>query len=171
MTSNASLTTPCDPLVQPIDEVIAWLIEGHRDADIRAAIKEKWPEHDPTQLQLAAAEHFRRAAQCEPQIIVGFAIEAYRDLYRRMVKIGDFAGAAKAVKELVALTPNVQRFKDANTDEAAEAPEAGDITAHPAGPPDAHGRRQRRRSNAGETAKRSNRRDPAVRKQGAPKTT
>lgn len=114
MTSTGNLTTTSDSPIQPVDEIVAWLIEGHRDADIRAAIKEKWPEHDADTLQLAAADHFRRAANCEPEIIVGFAIEAYRDLYRRMVKIGDFAGAAKAVKEMVALTKHVQRFRESN---------------------------------------------------------
>jgi hypothetical protein len=119
------LTPTCDEPggIPPVDEVVGWLIEGHRDADIRGAIKEKWPELDAVTLQNAAVEHFRRAANCEPAVIVGFALEAYRDLYRRMMKIGDFAGATKAVKELVALTNHVQRIRTGNPGRSTDSPE------------------------------------------------
>lgn len=117
MNSTDSLTPTSEPAaeLQPVDEVLAWLLDGHRDCNIREAIKAKWPDLDPIKLQMAAVEHFRRAAVCEPEVIVGFAIEAYRDLYRRSLQIGDFAGATKAVKELVALTPHVQRFRQNTT--------------------------------------------------------
>lgn len=120
MTSTNNLTPSCEAGIQPVDEVFAWLIEGHRDSDIREAIKEKWPDLDPKQVQLVAVERIRAAAACDDDVIIGFALLAYRDLYKRMVKIGDFAGAAKAVKELVALTSHVQRIRsERNTEEAA----------------------------------------------------
>lgn len=131
MPSNSTPTCepPAEPTtpshITPLDEVIGWLIEGNRDCDIREAIRTKWPDTEPDALQLAAAAHFRAVATCEPEIVVGFAIEAYRDLYRRMVKIGDFAGAGKAIKELTQLLPHVQRFRIEQTDrDQIAAPEA-----------------------------------------------
>jgi hypothetical protein len=129
MNSTSNLRVTSDQAgVTPVDEVIAWLIEGHRDADIREAIRQKWPDQEPGALQLAAIEHFERAAGCDVAVVHGWALEAYRDLYRRMVKIGDFANAMKAIKELVRLTADVQRFRP----EQEEAEEAGAQNAGPA---------------------------------------
>lgn len=132
MTLPDNLPATCDPPpaeIAPIDEVIGWITEGNRDCDIREAIRAKWPNTNPDELQLAAAEHFRRTAHCEAEILVGFAIEAYRDLYRRMVKIGDFAGAAKAIKEITNLLPHVFRFRIEQNDRDRDEAEADDPTA------------------------------------------
>lgn len=129
MTSPDNLPATCEPppaAITPIDEVIGWITEGHRDCDIREAIRAKWPENSPDELQLAAADHFRNVARCEAEILVGFAIEAHRDLYRRMVKIGDFAGAAKAIKEITNLLPHVFRFRIEQNDRERDEDEAAE---------------------------------------------
>jgi hypothetical protein len=122
--ANSETAPPAN--VRPIDEVIAWLTEGNRDSDIREAIRAKWPDTNPDELQLAAIEHFRQAARCEGEILIGFALEAYREVYRRMIKIGDFAGAAKAIKEIVTLLPHVQRFRTEHYNDQADDQAAGD---------------------------------------------
>ena len=106
------------PMLSPRDQVIGWLLDGHRDGDIRDAILAKWPGEDPEKLCLLAVDHFAASASCDLAVVVGWALEAYRDLYRRMIAIGDFAGAMKAVKELTALA--VTHGIRATTDEENE---------------------------------------------------
>lgn len=40
-------------------------------------------------------------AQADRTVIRGWCLEALREMYRRMVDIGDYAGALKAIKELM----------------------------------------------------------------------
>jgi fructose-specific component phosphotransferase system IIB-like protein len=44
---------------------------------------------------------FRATADADTTVIRGWCLEAYRELYRRMVAIGDFAGALRAVQSLL----------------------------------------------------------------------
>ena len=95
--------TALAPQAPPREQVIGWLLEGHRDSDIKQAVESLWPNEDPMALMHAAVDHFAKAADCDRAVVLGWAMEAYRDLYRRLLEIGDFANAMKAVKELVAL--------------------------------------------------------------------
>jgi hypothetical protein len=108
----------------PRDQIIAWLLEGHRDADIREAAAARWPGSDPQQLINSAVEHFINAAKCDRRVIIGFGIEAYRDLYRRLIEIGDFTNAIRAIKELVNLATSTNVFDD---DEPTPATSEGQI--------------------------------------------
>lgn len=110
----------------PREQVISWLLEGHRDSDIKAAIAERWPEEDAHALAVSAVDHFAKAATCDRRVVVGWGMEAYRDLYRKMLDIGDYANAMKAVKELVALaTKHVYGSDDPETtdDEKSDSDE------------------------------------------------
>ena len=53
---------------------------------------------------MAAIARLAEAAEFDPAIVQGWCIEATRGLYARMVEIGDFSGALKAVKQLHELT-------------------------------------------------------------------
>lgn len=99
----------------PREQVIGWLIEGHRNADILQAVAAKWPGADPAALLDSAVDHFRAAGQADAGTVTGWALEAYRDLYRRSLKIGDFGTAMKAVDKLSAMVGKLQ---------SAPAPEA-----------------------------------------------
>jgi hypothetical protein len=79
------------------------LVEGHKAHDVEQAIRSRWPELDPHLLFTQAIEHFANTADSDTVHVVGWALEAYRDLYRRLVGIGDYTGAMKAVSELVKL--------------------------------------------------------------------
>lgn len=70
--------------------MIEWLLEGQREADIAAAIREKWPAEDCHALLVSAVEHFEAAASCDLAIVIGWALEAYKDLYHRQLADGDF---------------------------------------------------------------------------------
>jgi hypothetical protein len=78
-------------------------LSGATEYDIREAMAAAYPDDDPLPLLLGAMAAIRRAANCDHDLIKGFALEATRDLYNRMLQIGDFTGALRAVRQLVDL--------------------------------------------------------------------
>ena len=111
------LTTPSSPKSQ----VIAWLLDGHRDEDIREALAFRWPEINRDAVLAEVIQYFEEAATCDKTVLVGWALEAYRDLYRRMVAIGDFANALRAVKELAALAGKTKGVRTRPTETEASS--------------------------------------------------
>ena len=87
-----------------ITAVVRWICSGHNLPDIREAIVEKLPGTDPTELIKQAMQQIANSGQVEDHIIKGYAFESYKMLQSKMMEIGDFQGAMKAVKEIVALT-------------------------------------------------------------------
>jgi ribulose kinase len=59
-----------------------------------------WPASDLTALVVEAVAEIRRSAAVDPETVQGWCFEATKDLYRRMVEIGDFTSALRAVKQL-----------------------------------------------------------------------
>lgn len=49
---------------------------------------------------MAAIAKVRGSGTIDADTVSGWCFEATRDMYRRMVEIGDFAGALRAVKQL-----------------------------------------------------------------------
>src|SRR5690242_20058871 len=104
MTSSDSLPPTkheLKPTPSALSQTIVWMLEGNRAEDITEAIKNSFPHEDPAALINAAGDHFATVAEADNGVIVGWCLEAYRELYRRMVAIGDFPGALRAVKELL----------------------------------------------------------------------
>jgi hypothetical protein len=98
-TKSSSIgTTTCDPT--QLNQVFKWILAGATKRDIAEAITQSWPDAQPSPLILAAVEEIRAGGRLDAQVVRGFCAEATRDLYRRMVEIGDFAGALRAVKQL-----------------------------------------------------------------------
>lgn len=155
--NDAPSGTGIAPTKHPRDEVIAWFLAGHRDGDIREAIAQRWPDEDAAELAAQAAEHFADAAACDLSILVGWGLEAYRDLYRRMLAIGDFSNAMKAVKELIALS---EKHVQQPAEEAEEEPAIAAVES----PPPADGAGARRPAQARNAGGQQKRRDPAVRR-------
>ena len=63
-------------------------------------------------LGMTAVDHFAAASNYDLGVIVGFTLEAYRDLYRRMVALGDLPNAAKVLKELLAVAAKYHTTED-----------------------------------------------------------
>jgi len=80
--------------------VLLWLIEGQRTEDIRHAATERFPRHNAEKLLAEATDHLATVANADTTVIKGWCFEAYRELYRRMVDVGDYKGAIAAIKEL-----------------------------------------------------------------------
>jgi hypothetical protein len=64
-------------------------------------------DHGPDiarQAMVAAGDHFARSAECDRSVVIGWAMEAYREIYRQALTAEDgLSVALKAVKELTTL--------------------------------------------------------------------
>ena len=84
-------------------EISRLLIEGVSDADAVDDIRVRFPQVDAAILVRAASDRLGQAAQCDRSVVIGWALEAYREVYRRSLEAGEHGDAIKAVRELVAL--------------------------------------------------------------------
>jgi hypothetical protein len=83
-----------------VNQVYRWILEGATEYDIVEAVQQAWPDADHAKILLAAIDKIKESARIDPTTVAGFCVEATRDLYRRMVEIGDFPGALRAVRQL-----------------------------------------------------------------------
>ena len=104
--TKAKPPPPTPPPLDPsrVEQVIQWLISGNRDAHIVEAIRETWPDQPLDPLIAAACAQLVEAGNIEPDAIKGWCLEATRELYRRMLEVGDLVGALRAVKTLYELS-------------------------------------------------------------------
>lgn len=77
-----------------------WILEGHRDADIKESLAEAYPKEDAGKLIADTLKYLAIVSRSDTTVLRGWCLEAYRELYRKMVDVGDYAGAIRAVKEL-----------------------------------------------------------------------
>ena len=107
--NNASTSPASDglvavaPLADRVEQTVRWMLTGARDADVLEAIRTTWPDQELQPLIRDAIEQLAASGQFDRQVVRGWCFEASKDLYRRMVEIGDFAGALRAVKHIVDL--------------------------------------------------------------------
>lgn len=107
-TNSEATETPAEvpatvpPQVDPtrVEQVLAWLIEGHREHHVVEAVVHHWPDQNVRDLMFAIVDRLKKAGSWSPGAVRGWCFEAAKDLYRRMVEIGDFAGALRAVKQI-----------------------------------------------------------------------
>lgn len=99
--ADSSLTSFNDS--QAAEQVAKWILTGAREADVLEAIATTWPDRQARPLIVAAMDSFAESGQVSRSAVRGFVFEATRDLYRQMREIGDFAGALRALKQLVDL--------------------------------------------------------------------
>lgn len=103
--SKTILETKSSAQYLPADSntLLKWILDGNGDADIEQALGEKFPESDHARMIREVGEHLQRAGEIDTKAIRGFCFEAYRELYRKMVEIGDFANALRALKQIEAM--------------------------------------------------------------------
>jgi len=117
--SIATPARPPDP--GKVNQVLKWVLDGQSRADIVEAVEKHFPGEEPGALLAAVMIAFETtAANFNADVVAGWCFEAYRDLYRRMVDTGDYAGAMKAAKLMLELA----RDHVPNDDEESER-EAG----------------------------------------------
>ena len=106
------------PKPDQVDQVFKWIIEGNNSHDIIAAIKKEFPDAPADALLLAAGDQLRDASRFEMERVVGWAIASTRELYRRLVQTGDYAGALRAIKQT---TEIAERYANILQPDEAEA--------------------------------------------------
>lgn len=103
-------TDPPAPLAKisleaEVQQVVNWILAGHCMFDVGEAITAKITTDAKKKKQIMdhVLQYFINSGQASPDVIRGWALESLRDLYRRMIEIGDFSNAAKVVKDIVSL--------------------------------------------------------------------
>ena len=71
--------------------------------DIKEAFGQTYKGRDPMPAILAAVDYFQTISESEPAVLLGWGLEAYRMLYQKMVAIGDYPNAMKAIKAILEL--------------------------------------------------------------------
>jgi hypothetical protein len=83
-----------------VEQLTKWILGGASEHDIAEAVQASWPADDHQQMMVEALATLAKSAHFDADLLTGFCVEATRDLYRRMVEIGDFTGALRALKQL-----------------------------------------------------------------------
>lgn len=97
------------------------LVDGHSDDDVRESLASRFPGVDARAAVVAAADRMSQAAGCDRRVVVGFAMEGFREVYRRSLECGDLNNAIKAMKELVSLARSTEAdvYDDETSGDAA----------------------------------------------------
>ena len=93
------------PTPDQIIQVKTWIIEGQQAGDILKSIAEQYPEHSPAALLSAVFESLaNESATIDTDLVRGFLLNAYRELYRRAFEINDFASCLSSLKAFERVT-------------------------------------------------------------------
>lgn len=80
--------------------VVQWLISGASESDVLEALRAKYPAADVRETMAAVRAHFTGEGQPDTDALRGWVLVSYRELYRRMLEVGDFDGARKVLKNI-----------------------------------------------------------------------
>ena len=97
--SSSTSTATSDRLRQ----VYEWILEGASEEQIREAFAEMYPtakKNTVGKVIEAALERILQAGARAPGEVAAFCVESTRELYRKMVEIGDYPGALRALRQL-----------------------------------------------------------------------
>lgn len=97
------------PDEKALSESIKLTIEGNTEADIREWLSQTYPDIKATKILKMIPEYLKEKAGEDKTVILGFCLEATKDLYKNLLKIGDFTGALKAIQELSKLSKNTKQ--------------------------------------------------------------
>lgn len=108
MTSGANdesrdLTTRSSLEPQIVRQALEMLIAGKTPDEVADEIGGEWPDVNPRELFDAVGRRFDLAHAASVERTIGWALEAYRDLYRSARDAGDIKAAITAVSKLVEL--------------------------------------------------------------------
>ena len=87
-----------------VHQVLTWIVAGTSQYDIEQTIAQAWPDAKTQPLIIAAMKQIAAAADDEPEVLRGWAIEATREIYRRALEVGDLQTALRALKQTVELS-------------------------------------------------------------------
>lgn len=84
----------------PAAAVLQWLIAGANEQDIVEALQTKYPDADAGQVLQAVSDRLADEGRPSTDSLRGWCLVCYRELYRRMLEVGDFDGARKVLKNI-----------------------------------------------------------------------
>ena len=97
--------TPPKPTPEQITQVKTWIIEGQQAGDILESIAEHYPKQTPSVLLTAVFEDLAsESANINEDLVKGFLLNAYRELYRRAFEAHDFAAALSSLRAFERVT-------------------------------------------------------------------
>ncbi|MCP4581016.1 MAG: hypothetical protein GY839_05320 [candidate division Zixibacteria bacterium] len=104
--SSSNTLKPCEVLDVDIKTVTGWVIDGNSMFDIGEAMEKHWPGNliYHKALMEKVKEYFVNSSEADGNVIRGWCLESLRDLYRKMVEIGDFSNAAKVIKDIAKMS-------------------------------------------------------------------
>ena len=88
------------------------LLDGHSRPEIEEACNRLFPKLNAAKLVGASLSAFEQLTNEPPRILKGWCLEASRDLYRKMLEVGDFAGALRAVSEANKIGEQIRQQDD-----------------------------------------------------------
>jgi hypothetical protein len=100
--NKATAVAPAAPSDADVRAFLALVIRGYSADDLQERVQKELPHAALADLLAAAQRHFRQAAHADPDVVRGFCIEAYREIYRVALDYGEFSVALKALARLEA---------------------------------------------------------------------
>lgn len=85
-------------------QVASAITQGNSIPDVVEFILSENSNTSKEEILSLAFEWFSSASNTPEEFHRGWCFEAYRELYRKMIEIGDYAGAVKCVKEISVLS-------------------------------------------------------------------
>mgnify|MGYP006899621847 CR=1 FL=1 len=102
---TAVAKTPPKPTPEQIIQVKTWIVEGQQAGDILDSIAQNYPKQTPRVLLSMVFEDLtRESAEINEDLVRGFLLNAYRELYRRAFEINDFNTAISALRSFERVT-------------------------------------------------------------------
>jgi len=113
--------------LSPVEAVLKFIIEGNKNSDILGYFEENGINDTAAGAAMQLAfDQLIAAGKVDPEIRLGWCIEAFREVYRLMLKTGDYSGALKAIHEVGKISgiyPDKRNVKDkGDGDEPPDAP-------------------------------------------------
>ena len=99
----ASEKTTLAKAPDPLRQVTAWIMAGHREPDLVEAIETTWPTAKARPLIARAISEIAKSGKPDRELVRAFAIEGTRGIYRKALEVGDHQTALKALKQLMEL--------------------------------------------------------------------
>ena len=91
-----------DAAIDPTAEVLRLILEGRSAREIDQRARHLWPDRASEPLIIAALRELEASAD-KPPLLLAFASEAAREVYRRALEGGNMACALRAIKVLLEL--------------------------------------------------------------------
>lgn len=117
---------PAPPKPPAIDQaqlaqVFTWIAQGQTEHAIAEAIAAQWPDAQARPLIVAALDKLQTSPTTVAQ---AWILEAYRELHRKLIEMGEYSAAVRAVARIEAIAKAQAKPPDADSPDAPPADEA-----------------------------------------------